>query len=215
MPKRTLALILLLTLGTAFADDWPSPETREVFSASRDHFVRIAPGTSWGDLRGFQGASRGAYATAEFFHRDVAGAYRPTARAVLLNPIAPVEFYVSNDGRLVTLDNWHNKGYGTAIAIYAADGKLTKAYALADIFTAEEIEAFPHSVSSIHWHNGPAYINKDEKTFYLTIKSGDDLVVGLETSNFAYCRTRGASYLCRDGNDATRWGAYSVMAPTR
>jgi hypothetical protein len=214
MPIRTLALIFLLTLGTASADDWPSPQTREVFSASRDHFVRIAPGTSWGDLRGFRGASRGAYATAEFFRRDSDGGYRSTARTTLLNPVAPVEFMVANDGRLVTLDNWHNKGYGTAIAIYAADGKVVKAYALADIFSAEEIQAFPHSVSSIHWHSGPAYINKDEKTFYLLIKSGDDLVIGLETGNFAYCRTRETSYLCRDGNGARKWWAHGEVVPS-
>jgi hypothetical protein len=213
MRARTLALLLSLTLGSASADDWPSPETREVFSTSRDHFVRVTSGNSWGDLQGFKGATKGAYATAEFFQRDAAGAYRPTARATLLNPVAPVQFFVSNDGRLVALDNWHNLGYGTAVAIYGADGKVVKAYTLADIFTAEEIAAFPHSVSSIHWHSGPAYINKDEKTFYLMIKSGDDLVIGLETGNFAYCRTRGASYLCRDGNDPQKWGAFSDLAP--
>lgn len=106
-------------------------------------------------------------------------------------------------------------GYGTAIAIYAPDGKLVKSQALADIFTADEIEAFPHSASSIHWHKGPAYINKGEKTFYLMIKEGDDLVVGLETGRFAYCRTRGASYLCRDSNDALKWRAHVEVVPSR
>jgi hypothetical protein len=208
----TLA-IALLAASTAWADDWPAPVVREVFSASRDHFVRVTPGTSWGDLRGFAGAKKGKYATAEYFHRDKDGNYHRTARATLLNPVAPVEFFVSNDGRLVTLDNWHNKGYGTAVAVYAADGTLVKAYKLADIFTAEEIEAFPHSVSSIHWHKGPAYLNKDEKTFYLMIKDGDDLVLGLETGRLAYCRTRGPSYLCRNSNDARKWGAYTDVAP--
>ncbi|NOT40821.1 MAG: hypothetical protein HOP13_10035 [Alphaproteobacteria bacterium] len=207
--------IFLATLNTAHADDWPAPQVREVFSTSRDHFVRVTPGTSWGDTMGFAGAKKGAYATTEFFRRDGDGNYRPTARATLLNPVAPVEFFVSNDGRLVTLDNWHNTGYGTAVAVYAPDGKVTKAYTLADIFTADEIEAFAHSVSSIHWHKGPAYINKDEKTFYLMIKAGDDLILDLETGRVAYCRTRGASYLCRDGNDATKWGANSTMAPMR
>lgn len=210
----TLA-IALLAASTAWADDWPAPVVREVFSASRGHFVRVTPGTSWGDLRGFAGAKKGEYATAEFFRRTADGNYHCTARATLLNPVAPVEFFVSNDGRLVTLDNWHNKGYGTAIAVYAADGKPVKAYTLADIFTAEEIEGFTHSISSIHWHKGPAYLNKDEKTFYLMIKDGDDLVLGLETGRLAYCRTRGPSYLCRNGNDARKWGAYEKVAPKR
>ncbi len=215
MRTRILALVLLSALCTASADDWPSPQTREVFSVSRDHFVRITPGNNWGDLQGFKGASKGVYATAEFFRRDETGAYRPTARATLLNPVAPVEFFVSNDGRLVTLDNWHNKGYGTAVALYTANGKVVKTYTLADIFTAEEIETFPHSVSSIHWHKGPAYINKDEKTFYLMIKDGDDLILGLETGRVAYCRTRGPSYLCRDTNDARKWSTSAEVVPSR
>ncbi len=124
-----------------------------------------------------------------------------------------MEFFVANDGGLVTLDNWHNTGYGTAVAIYAADGKLVKAYALADIFDKQEIEAFAQSVSSIHWHKGPAYINKDEKTFYMMIKSGNDLVLGLETGRFAYCRTQGTTYQCRDGNGARKWGPYQEVAP--
>jgi hypothetical protein len=131
----------------------------------------------------------------------------------LLNPVAPVEFFVSNDGRLVTVDNWHNRGHGTVVAIYAADGPLTKDYALADLFTAEEIEAFPHSVSSIHWHDGPVYINADQKTLYVMIRSGDDLVLGLETGRYAYCVSRGPSYLCRDTKDDRNWRAYGAVAP--
>lgn len=133
----------------------------------------------------------------------------------MLNPVAPVEFFVANDGRLVTLDNWHNVGYGAAVAIYAPDGGVVKAYALPDIFTATEIDAFSHSVSSIHWHKGPAYINKDETTFYLMIKSGDDLVIGLETGHFAYCRTQDTSYVCRNTNDDRKSGSYKDLAPKR
>jgi hypothetical protein len=206
-------MIALLGVNAAWADDWGAPQVREVFSASRDNFVRVTPGTSWGDVRGFAGAKKGEYASAEYFRRSTDGSYHRTVRTTLLNPVAPVEFFVSNDGRLVTVDNWHNVGYGAAVALYAPDGALVKAYALADIFTAEEIKAFPHSISSIIWHKGPAYINKDEKTFYLMIKDGDDLVLGLETGRVAYCRTRGPSYLCRNSNDAGKWGAYTDVVP--
>ena len=150
----------------ARADDWAAPQVREVFSTNRDWFVRVTPGASWGDTQGFAASSKGQYATAEFYHRAGSGSYDVAALATLLNPVAPVEFFVSNDGRLVTLDNWHNVGIGAVVAVYAADGKTVKSYTLADIFTADEIEAFPHSVSSIHWHTQAAYINTDEKTFY-------------------------------------------------
>jgi hypothetical protein len=196
------------------ADDWPAPQVREVFSDSRDYFVRVTPGESWGNTVGFSGAKTGRFASAEFFHRE-GDTYRLVARGTLLNPVAPVQFFVSNDGRLVTIDNWHNMGYGTALAVYGSDAKVVKAYALADIFTKYEIEAFSHSVSSIHWHDGPVYINTDQKTLYMMIRSGDDLIVGLETGRCAYCRTRGPSYLCRDSADARKWGAHNDVAPKR
>lgn len=209
-----LLVVVLAAVDAAHADDWPAPQVREVFGTSRDYFVRVTPGSSWGDSMGFASAAKGPYATATFYHREPDGSYQLTANTTLLNPVAPVEFFVANDGRLVTLDNWHNKGYGTAVAVYAADGKLVKAYALVDIFDTQEIETFAQSVSSIHWHTGPSYINADQKTFYLMIKGGDDLVIGLETGRAAYCRTRESLYKCRDGI-AKGWGNFADVAPTR
>lgn len=66
-----LLTVALAALNTARADDWHAPQVREGFSTSRDHFVRITPGTSWGDTIGFAGAAKGAYATAEFFTRNI------------------------------------------------------------------------------------------------------------------------------------------------
>ena len=51
------------------SDSWAAPQVREVFSASRDHFVRVTPGTAVGDTVGFAGAEKGKYATAEFYRR--------------------------------------------------------------------------------------------------------------------------------------------------
>ncbi len=74
---RTFAvlMIVLATLDTAHADSWAAPQVREEFSTSRDHFVRVTPGTSWGDTTGFAGAAKGPYATATFFHREPDGSY--------------------------------------------------------------------------------------------------------------------------------------------
>lgn len=215
--KRMLAAAVFAAAAAAaaHADSWMRAEIREVFSANRDHFVRVTPGDSWGDLQGFAGANKGRYATAEFFRRAEDGSYAPAAKVTLLNPVAPVEVFVSNAGHLAMLDNWHNRGYGTAVAIYAADGSLVKAYALADLFTAAEIEAFPHSVSSINWHDGPAYINQDQKTLYVMMKSGTDIVFGLETAKFAYCETRNGQYQCRDTNTDRRWRPYGENVPKR
>lgn len=209
------AFVLCTTFSAARADSWPGPVVDEVFSASRDHFVRVVPGESLGDTVGFAGAKKGKYATAEFYRREADRSYKLTGTATLLNPIAPVAFFVSNDGRLATIDNWHNRGYGTVVAIYGADGKVVKAYTLADLFSEKEIEAFPHSVSSIQWHDGPVYINEDQRTLYLMVRSGDDFVFGFESGRYAFCETRDGQYRCRDSNAERTWRPYPKVVPTR
>ena len=204
-----------MVAGPATADSWASPQVREVFSASRDHFVRVTPGKSLGDTVGFAGAAKGAYATAEYYRRQADHSYTLVQTVTLLNPVAPVDIFVSNDGRLVTVDNWHNRGYGKVLAIYDAQGKLVKAYELADLFSKAEIDAYPHSVSSRHWHKVPVYLNADQRTLYMMIESGRDLVVGVETGQFAYCETRDGKYLCRTSNAERRWLPYAEAVPER
>jgi hypothetical protein len=208
-----IAVVAIAWPFAARADSWAGPQVREVFSASRDYFVRVTPGESWGDTVGFKGAQKGRYATAEFYIRAANRSYKPAATVTLANPVAPVEFFVSDGGRLVTIDNWHNRGYGVVVAIYAADGSAATSYKLADLFSDEEIEAFAHSMSSIHWHDGPAYINADQKTLYMMVKSGSDLVFGLESGRFAYCETRAGAYVCRDANAPRAWRPYGEVAP--
>jgi hypothetical protein len=208
-------LVLCAAASAARADSWPGPVVDEVFSASRDYFVRVVPGESLGDTFGFASAKKGKYATAEFYRREADKSYRLTGTATLRNPIAPVSFFVANDGRLATVDNWHNRGYGAVVAIYASDGKVTRAYALADLFSAEEIEAFSHSVSSVQWHDGPVYINADQRTLYLMVRSGADLVFGLESGRYAFCETRDKQYVCRDSNAQRTWRPYAEVVPVR
>jgi len=88
--------------------------------------------------------------------------------------VAPVDFFVSNTGEFVTLDNWNNRGYGAVLVLYRADGKLVRSYKLSDLFTKKESGSFPMSVSSISWHNGPTYINADQKTFYMSYHEPPD-----------------------------------------
>ena len=83
--------------------------------------------------------------------------------AALLNPVAPVDAVVSKRGYLVTLDNWHNMGYGKVFALSGPDGAPIKSYELKDLFSKQEIELFEHSVSSIWWRKGPAYVDENQK----------------------------------------------------
>src|SRR5713226_1244142 len=150
--------LALTTLAVAQADDWPAPVIREAFSHSRAYFVRVLPGESFGDTVGFSGAAKGPFATAEFYRLEKDRSYRLAATAPLLNPVAPIDFFVTDRGFLITLDNWHNLGYGKVVAFYTPEGKPIRAYELADLFTSSEIEAFDTSVSSIRWRKFNAYV---------------------------------------------------------
>ncbi len=200
-----LGMLLCATTLSVSADDWAARRTNEVFSASRDYFVRVVPGESVGDTFGFAGEKQGNYAVAEFYRRDQDGSYRLVAEGVLLNPVAPVEFFISDDGRLATIDNWHNLGYGQVVAIYDSRGKVVQSYELSDLFQDEEIKNFDRSMSSIQWRNSPVYIRADQKTLLITAKSGGNFLFGLETGRFKYCEYQDKTYRCRTANQPREW----------
>lgn len=190
-------------------DEWATPIIREVFSPSRGHFVRVLPGKSFGDTVGFSGAGKGPFATAEFYHRENDRSYRLAATVSLLNPVAPADFFVMDNGSLITLDNWHNMGYGKVVAFYTQEGKLTRSYELSDLFTKGEIEGFGHSVSSIAWRKTTGcYIRPGGETFNITTNdTGGGFVFELSGA-FQYCETRGGSFLCRVTNPGRSWRAF-------
>lgn len=200
-----LCALTLLLPWKALADSWARPQTREVFSESRQFFVRVIPGESVGDTIGFAGQKKGKFASAEFYRRAQDRSYKLTAQIFLLNPVAPVDFFVSDDGRLATLDNWHNLGYGKVVSLFDTGGQLIKSYELSDLFAAEERKTLPQSVSSVRWRNGPAYIRPDQKTLLVTVKSGADLLFGLETGRYKYCEYHETVYRCRNTNHPRHW----------
>lgn len=203
---RTLLLVLPCTFtAPAHADSWAAPVVTEVFSASRDHFVRITPGKALGDTVGFGGSAKGPYAAAEFYARQPDRSYRLMHSATLLNPVAPVRFFVSDDGRLATVDNWHNAGFGKVVAIYDPAGKLVKAYELTDLFPPAAVKAFPHSVSSIRWRGQAAYVRDDQRTLYVHAANEGGFLFGLETGRYAYCENHQGKQRCRNSNADDAW----------
>ncbi len=126
-----------------------------VFSADGARFVRVTPGRSLGDSVGFEGANRGAYARAAFYERQADRSYRLTADVALLNPIAPVDLLLSNAGYLITFDNWHNLGYGKAVAIYGPSGKPVASWQLEQLYPHDQLDSIKKSVSSRWWRCAP------------------------------------------------------------
>jgi hypothetical protein len=203
---RPAILAALLIARFALADDWPAPQVQEVFSHSRSYFVRVIPGKSMGDTVGFKGAAKGPYATAEFYRLEPDRSYRLAATAALLNPVAPIEFFVTDRGLLLTLDNWHNMGSGKVVAIYSPAGKLVRAYELSDLFGKGEIDGFTHSVSSIWWRKSVgSYVRPGDESFNVTV---NDLGAGFvfEVSGaYQYCENKNGKTLCRSAPSDGKW----------
>lgn len=194
--------VLLAAPAAAAADSWPAPQVREVFSPSRGWFVRVVPGQSVGDTVGFAGSPKGAYATAELYRRADDRSYRLEREFTLANPVAPVLVFVTNGGYLVTLDNWHNVGYGAIVVSYDADGRRRATYELKDLFRVSEIEAFTRSTSSIWWRTETAYVRSDERSIHVSLPGkGTELIVAPETGAWQVCTTRGGRYQCRVSRD--------------
>jgi hypothetical protein len=211
-PAALLALALPALASPAHANSWAAPQVTEVFSASRDHFVRITPGEALGETVGFGGPAKGPYATAEYYARQADHSYRLMHSSSLLDPVAPVRFFVSNDGRLATVDNWHNLGFGKVVAIYDQAGKLVKAYDLADLFPAAAVKAMPRSISSIHWRaEGANYIRNDQRTLFLHASNEGGFLFGLESGRFTYCENHEGKQRCRNSNADDAWHSGDKM----
>ena len=204
-----MALLVLAAGGVVRADSWPGAVVREVFSESRDCFVRIVPGTSIADTVGFAGSQKGPYAKAEFYRRQADRSYRLMTERTLVNPVAPVAFFVTNRGYLATLDNWHNMGYGKIAAFYSPEGVLIRSYELSDLFTAEEIGRFSESVSSIWWRKEMTSVREGQQSLYVMVDDkGSELIFETDTGAWQFCQTRNGRHQCRTTNADRKWQAY-------
>ena len=209
-----LAALALAAPGRSRGDDWPAPRIREVFASSREYFVRVIPGKGLGETVGFRGAPTGPPATAELYRRARDRSYRPAWTVSLVNPVAPIDVFLTDRGYLATLDNWHSMGYGRVVAFYSPAGALIRAYALADLFSPAEIAALRKSVSSIWWRQPRTYVRSDQQTLYVTVdEAGRELLFETETGAYQYCEPRDGTRRCRSANDPRQWRGYVDPQP--
>lgn len=163
-------------------------------SDNAEWLVRITPGESIGDVYGFAGAESGEYASAIVYRFDFeTGTYLEVSRFNTGNPVAPVEVYAANDGRVVTLDNWHNFGIGNVVSVYDFEGNALLDLKLTDIYTVEELEKFRRSVSSLWWRCGDAKLDEPGNRVVVRDALGRDTAIDLATGEAV---TIGESSLC-------------------
>jgi ankyrin repeat protein len=146
------------------ADRWRFPERAEVTSAKGSARFTIIP------KRDFGIAEFGPYGILE--RRLDGRSYRTAWVAKLVNRVTPVDAVVSDSGAfVVTLDDHYSAGIGEhTIVVYGHGGKVLHKLSLLDIMTEKEVEALPHSVSSIWWRCGEATIDEPEKYVILSVK---------------------------------------------
>jgi hypothetical protein len=100
------------------------------------------------------------------------------------------------------------------VAFYTPEGKTVRAYALSDLFSQNEIEAFEHSVSSIHWRKSAGYyVRPGGDTFNVTINDKGAALIFEQSGAYQYCETRGGSFQCRVANNNRTWHTFREPNP--
>jgi hypothetical protein len=189
---RPLVAIALLALvvgpGRAAADDWPGPRVFAVFSESGGYFARFVPGDSVGDIVGFAGAPRGRYASALLYGRQADRSYTLLHEIRLPNPVSPVSALVSDEGYLITFDNWHNLGMGKVVVIHGPDGRLVRSYELAELYPPARLGKLRQSVSSRPWRCHPIHFVEpaEQKRVYVPEVLGGYFVFALASGAMTY-----------------------------
>ena len=200
-------LLLGSSMGAAMAQDWTGPGVSEVFSRDRSHFVRIIPGVPVDEATNGGSAVKERLATAEFYRRAPDRSYRLAAQAALARTVAPVDFYVSDRGYLVVLDNWRSLGQGAVVSLFDPEGKPIRSYELADLFDSDELAGLPRRVSSaLRWRQGPTYVRPDQATLLVTVNNNAHFLFGMETGQFCFCEIQeNRQTLCRNAGQPRQW----------
>ena len=180
-----IAFLISLSLYT-YADSWAPAEPLGSISPDGDIIVRITPGDSLGDTWGFAGAKTGEYATATYYKFRKNGGYSKFQEIKLRNPIAPLFAAVSNDGTLVTLDNWHNMGIGNALTLYKPDGSHQQSFPLEHFYSKEQISKFDSSVSSLWWRCGIPQLHPRTSELHIDDQLGGTLAVNIHDGSYRY-----------------------------
>jgi hypothetical protein len=121
-------------LTAAQADTWLPPRPLTATSPSKILIAQVIPGDS-GHPATYDEAmtNRTHNATARVSARQSNVTTNLVWEGRLVNPVAPADVYVSDAGNLVTLDNWHEVGYGPVVVFYDLKGHLVRYWELKDL----------------------------------------------------------------------------------
>jgi hypothetical protein len=187
MRYKCIIIYLLLNISyKAFADTWAPPKIKDYYSQNNKYFVRIFPKKipeKYWEWKNAKPEDKNRFTIADTTIIPCHGImYKLTLtgdsliwRKELLNEIAPVNVFVSNNAfYILTFDNWHAMGHGQNVMVqYNKNGDLVKSYKLKDI-SPFPIENYPISISSIWWRCDLKFI--DEVKFEICFQDENDNV---------------------------------------
>jgi len=150
---KVLAFLFLTFLTFyVFADSWMPPVSIAAVDNTGHFVAKTTVGKSMGDVYGFAGADAGEYAKVKLYaYNPVMDSYKKLSEFDLRNPISPVEVVLTDNGYIITLDNWHNMGIGEIVSVYSPDGKYKRGFSLSDFYSLDELNQIRESVSSKWW----------------------------------------------------------------
>jgi hypothetical protein len=133
----TVAVVVLAV--SSLADTWAPPVPRIFASPSGKYGIKVVPPTK-----------DGSRADAVVFTLDARGNEKALWRARLVN--VPYQVFVTDAGRVITLDTYARIGYEHAVVIYGDDGRVRADYELEQLLTSAEITKLPTTVASRWWN---------------------------------------------------------------
>ena len=181
-----VAVLLVAAVHGLSADEWLAPRVRVVASDDGLRFVRIIPGTNRsGALDPVPGQRN---ARGEFYERAADSTYKLIAAVDLQNPVSPVDARLTNDGYLVTFDNWGAAGKGFVITFYKPGGEFLRHVRLEELFRNAQLQELTRSTSSIHWRCGVwTWTSPVSATFVaVNVPHGGYFKLAPETGDFSY-----------------------------
>lgn len=161
----TFVILCCIGFGAVKADSWLPPKTEVYLSGNGQFRLAITPRDINSPLKYFETKVKGEtlpelLGPTGALERMVEGKWLLVWSIKLVNEVSPVSALVSNDGSVVTFDNWHSVGYGDdVVVIYGQDGRLVRSLALDQIVPSYFVDGFQRSVSSIWWRESDPKIS--------------------------------------------------------
>jgi hypothetical protein len=180
-----LGFVVLCLAFSATADDWGAPNPISFNSRGFGYVAEIFPPRS-----------RQNPTEKPFCYFYEVGYPRGTEwkidaklkwKAPLVNDLMPYQALVSQQGRLVTLNDYGTLGYKNAVAIYSQTGALVRTYQLDELIPASDSAKIERSISSRWWtKDARYYFLENPGRLYVMLPWAKAVEFHLDTGRYKY-----------------------------